>query len=120
MGNNNSVPLITKKSSTLTPEKEIEEKETIKDKDDFDIWLSDLGFDKLYFSDIIQNINLITLTQIDKTIISNKTFENIIKSYFKDDLLLGDKMYNFYHNNDYFFDNENEKSFSINLMINSL
>ena len=120
MGNNNSVPLVTKKSSTITPENIIEEKETIEEKDDFDYWLSDLGFNKIYFSDIIENINLITLTQIDKTIISNKTFENIIKSYFKDDLLLGNKMYNFYHNNDYFFDNEDENYFSINLIINSL
>ncbi len=120
MGNNNSVPLITKKSSTLTPEKEIEEKETIKDKDDFDIWLSDLGFDKLYFSDIIQNINLITLTQIDKTIISNKLFENILKSYFKNNLSLAEKMFDFYDKNEYFYSNEEENTFSINLIINSL
>ena len=120
MGNNNSVPLVTKKSSTLTPEKEIEEIETTQEKDDFDIWLADLGFDKLYFSDIIQNINLITLTQIDKTIISNKKFENILKSYFKNDLSLGEKMFNFYNMNEYFYSSDEENTFSINLIINSL
>ena len=123
MGGKESVPLITKKSTVNVKTKKPEEINNIINKDETEIWLSNLGLDQLHFSEILTNLKLISLNNdSDEKLIPYEKFQNMINLFFQNEKDIGEKLFNFYdESNDYFHKDEDEKKFfDLNKIENSL